>query len=318
MISVNPRAGAKSAIERVHPVQRALEGQGYRVQVSTDLAEVASTAQAWHASGELRAVLAAGGDGTASAVRNAITADVPLLPLPFGTECLLARHVGQTADPAAICKTVECGLTVPLDLGKIGGKIGDKAGDRYFMLMMSVGVDAEVVHRLQSQRTGHITHAAYVKPTFETLRKYKYPELRVIDGSGSDETWPCRWLFGFNLPCYARGLQFAPDADCADGLLDVCRFERGQLYHSLKYLWHVSRGSHRRLRDASFARLGKFRVEAVGGESVAVQVDGDRAGTLPVDVEVVPGGLTLMVPPAGAQRLGFRVPKDVVDLGRQW
>ena len=115
---------------------------------------------------------------------------------------------------------------------------------------------------------------------------------------------------GFNLPCYARGLQLATHADSADGLLDVCTFERGSLWHALRYYWHVARGVHANLPDVRQFRSGKFRVEADDGSPVAVQVDGDRAGTLPLDVEISRGALTMMVSAAGAERLGFTTTHD--------
>ena len=278
--------------------------QGFCVEVSTDLEEVRALAAEWHEAGQLRSVIAAGGDGTASAVRNQISPEAPLLPLPFGTECLLARYIRQSPSPEEVCRTVAAGLTVRIDLGRVNSRL--------FLLMMSVGIDAEVVHRLQSSRTGNITHAAYVKPTLQTIRTYKYPELRVhCDDTGvQSEPFTFRWLLVFNLPCYARGIPFAPLADAADGQLDVCGFQRGHLWHSLRYLWHVSRRKHDRLLDAEFRKWRKFRVEAVDGSPVAIQVDGDRAGHLPCEVEVLPGGLTLVVSEDGARRLGFKTPDE--------
>lgn len=43
-------------------------------------------------------------------------------------------------------------------------------------------------------------------------------------------------------------------------------------------------------------------------KSIAYQVDGDFGGTLPVDVEIVPKQLRLLVSPETAQRLGFALP----------
>ncbi len=49
------------------------------VQATSDLAELAGLAAEWHATGELRCVLACGGDGTAAVVRNHTPLEVPLL-----------------------------------------------------------------------------------------------------------------------------------------------------------------------------------------------------------------------------------------------
>ena len=304
VISANPRAGARSAPARVEVIRRALVAAGHDVEVVTDLDELGRAAAALHRDGSLRAVLAAGGDGTATAVRNRTPSDVPMLPLPLGTESLLARYVHQTADPHDVCRTVGEGVVVRLDLGR--------AGERTFLLMLSAGFDAEVVRRMQTKRRGNITRAAYVKPTLATIRSYEYPEIRLYcPGDPANELLTCRWLFGFNLPCYACGLSFTPQATAVDGLLDVCTFQRGSLWRGLKYLSSVALGQHTKLADCQVTRGRSFRIEASDDQQVAYQVDGDIGGTLPIDVEIVPGGLTLLMPRQRARELGFFVPDEV-------
>ena len=52
-------------------------------------------------------------------------------------------------------------------------------------------------------------------------------------------------------------------------------------------------------------RSRRFRLESDGVEDVAYQLDGDFAGTLPVDVELLPGQLRLLCLAEAAARLGF-------------
>jgi diacylglycerol kinase family enzyme len=114
------------------------------------------------------------------------------------------------------------------------------------------------------------------------------------------------------LPLYALGLPIAPEAVATDGLLDVCTFERGTVWNVARYAWHVMRRGHMSLSDAALTRSRRFRLEATDGREVAYQLDGDFAGTLPVDVEVLPGQLRLMVPPQTVGRLGFAMPVDTL------
>ncbi|MGC4002636.1 MAG: diacylglycerol kinase family protein [Pirellulales bacterium] len=44
--------------------------------------------------GTLRAVVAAGGDGTLNALVNRLPAETPFLMLPLGTENLVAKYLG--------------------------------------------------------------------------------------------------------------------------------------------------------------------------------------------------------------------------------
>jgi diacylglycerol kinase family enzyme len=273
--------------------------------MTSDLGELTSLATEGLDSGQIRTVLAVGGDGTASVVRNHVPLSVPMLPVPMGTENLLGRHVRQSIDPADVCRTVNEGVAVGLDLGSANGK--------HFLLMVSAGFDAEVIRVLHENRRGNITRWSYFLPTLRTIRSYGYPRMRLYSQSADEDIPPheCRWMFGFNLPLYALGLPIAPDASATDGKLDICTFARGKVWSVLRYLWHVQRRIHDRLDDTVMLRSNRFRVEAAEESSIVpYQVDGDYGGTLPLDVEILPGDLRLLVSRDSAERLGFELPNS--------
>jgi diacylglycerol kinase family enzyme len=302
-MSMNPRAGSGRRRDRVQAIEALLSGAGYDVQMTTDLAELSGlSAQCWQ-DGHLRAIIAVGGDGTASAVRSRVPLEVPLLPVPMGTENLLGRYTGQLVDPAAVLRTVEEGVVVGLDLGRANGK--------HFLLMISAGFDAEVIRSLHENRRGNIRRTAYLLPVLQAIRRYRFPELQLYwDGAEASGALPlcCRWLFGFNLPLYALGLPIAPHASATDGMLDVCAFERGAAWSVVRYLWHVKRGGHQALADTSVLRASRFRLDAAKSPNTAYQLDGDHGGMLPVDVDILPGELRLLVSRETASRLGFSLP----------
>ena len=175
--------------------------------------------------------------------------------------------------------------------------------------MISAGFDAEVVRRLHERRRGNITRLSYIQPTLETIRSYEYPELQLYCDDAAERTRPSRsaaaGCSASTCRLYARGWKVAPDAVATDGLFDVCTFERGSVRNVARYLWHVMWKSHFRLADANLVRSRTLRIEAADGADVAYQVDGDFGGSLPVDVDVLPGQLRLLVMPNVAHRLGF-------------
>lgn len=311
LLSVSPFAGARSSRLKTEQIAAELRSAGYEVTVTEVLSQLHDLASRWHEAGDLRAVLACGGDGTASVVRNHTPLDIPLVLVPLGTENLLARYLSQSPSAAAVRETVDQGLVIQLDLGwAADGSVNATATGRYFLMMVSAGFDADVVRRLQARRRGHITRGSYVQPTLESIRSYQYPEMQVYcetDGSRQAEPVRCRWMFGFNLPLYACGLRITPDAVGTDGLVDVCAFRRGSLMQSLRYLWHVGWGSHCHLADVEFLRSRTLQIDAAGVQDVAYQLDGDFGGVLPVDVKLLPGKLRLLVMPEVARRLDFEV-----------
>ena len=299
LISVNLTAGPRSAEPRVDRLAQLLAERGFRTEILTELDAVAERANHWHAERRLRTLVGVGGDGTAAELVNRIAPGVPLTMLPAGNENLLARYLKLGRTPEAVCRTIVDGALVRLDAGR--------AGHRIFLLMIGCGFDAEVVRRVHHHRTGHIRKRNYFKPILELIRSYEYPELRVYWGDGDTDAaqlqFPpavVRWLFAFNLPCYGGGLRLAPRADGTDGLLDVCAFRRGSLWHGLQYTAAVLLGQHQGMADCTMRRVQRLRITSQA--EVPYQLDGDPGGLLPVDVEVLAGRLALVVPARQAQR----------------
>ncbi len=323
VISVNPTAGTGSSRSKVDELAFHLGRSRLAASVLTDLDEVAARANRLHREGRLRALIGVGGDGTAAELVNRTDPGVPLTLLPQGTENLLAKYLRIGFSPESLCQSVVRGALVRLDAGiaRTASRPGSLPVEdgRIFLLMASCGFDAEVVHRLHDARHGPIRHSDYIKPIWQSIRSYQYPELRVYcdedkprreednlhrdkatpPGSGGSaveqaDAYSARWLFLFNLPCYAAGLPLRPDANGVDGALDLCLFRRGSLLHGLRYLVATLCHQQERLGDAVLRRVTKVRVESDG--DAPCQLDGDPCGFLPMEVEVLPERLTLLVP----------------------
>jgi diacylglycerol kinase family enzyme len=274
------------------------------VSIISNVDDLAAAATARLAAGTLRAVVAAGGDGTLSLIANRTPPGTPLAILPLGTENLLAKYLGATADPQQLGRTIAAGCTIQLDAGL--------AGDRLFTLMAGCGFDADVVRRLHRRRTGHIHHLSYAKPILDSIRKYEYPELRVRyapAGAVGDELTAeiaARWVFVVNLPRYAGGLSFAPQASGTDGLLDVCTFKEGSLWSGLVYLGGVVLGQHEAMEDFERIQTGRLVIESSG--PAPYQLDGDPGGELPIEIRALPGRLLMLTRHDWAERNGFEMP----------
>ncbi|MGO9111617.1 MAG: diacylglycerol/lipid kinase family protein [Thermoguttaceae bacterium] len=302
-MSVNPKAGAGSPDARVEGLVNLLRQRQLEVAVLTNLDEIAAESNRLFAEGRLRALVAVGGDGTAAELVNRTVPGLPLTVLPAGNENLLARYYDLGPTPEECCRIVAEGAVIRRDAGQADGRI--------FLIMIGCGFDADVVHCLHLHRTGHVTSASYFNPIMASIRHYDYPELRVywseggvVETGATPQQGPghppetisvgVRWLFAFNLPCYGAGLQIAPEADGSDGLLDVCTFRHGGLWRGLYYTAAVLTGTHHWLTDFTRRRAGRLRVTS--DSKVPYQLDGDPGGFLPVEIEVLPKRLTLVVP----------------------
>lgn len=281
----------------------ALQREGLEATEFTSLDELRQSEERCRRENTLRCVVAAGGDGTVALLANLLPPETPLAILPLGTENLLAKflEIKQPVSPRQVADWIVQGTMIRLDAGQ--------ANQRLFLIMVGCGFDAEVVRRLHSQRTGHIHHASYARPIWEAIRSYRYPKLRIVPISSSDEGTSsdsalsglsempaARWVFVVNLPRYAGGLQFAPQAVGTDGLLDVCTFRRGSLWHGLRYLLGVATGRHRHWPDYQHVQVPALRIEC--DEPIPYQCDGDPGGLLPVTIRVLPRRLRMIANPA--------------------
>ena len=298
LVAVNPKAGRRPVDQQVERFLTLLRASPCQATVLTDLDQIAAKANQWHAEGRLRALVGVGGDGTAAELVNRTQTGVPITLLAAGTGNVLAKHFGLPDRAEKLLATVVAGHTMHVDAGRASGRV--------FLAMLGCGFDAEVVRGVHARRAakggGHITYASYLKPVLESIRSYHYPELRVYceeqgaSVAGDQPPWVTgRWVFVCNLPRYGWGVRLAPKADPTDGLLDLCTFRRGSFWHGLRLLAAAQCGGLGGLADFSTRQVR--RVTIVADEPVGYQLDGDPGGHLPVEIESLPGRVTLVVPP---------------------
>lgn len=286
VLFMNPRAGRGAGSRLVQELARLLNDYGFSV---TQIDKIEGLVQHMAREPRVDAVIAAGGDGTVETVVNATAAHVPIAVFPLGTENLLAKYLGIQADPRRLVEMISLGRTIQFDAGRANGKL--------FLIMLSCGFDAEVVRRLHDERRGNITHLAYAKPIVDSIWNYDYPNLRVC--WNNDDEWQevdCHWAFLFNAPSYAGGLQVVSEADPSDGQFEIATFTGGSFWHGLWHFGTVVLGQHRQLPGFQLNRSNRIRIDSQQ-QDVPYQIDGDPGGFLPVEVEVLPRHLTLIVDP---------------------
>jgi diacylglycerol kinase (ATP) len=292
LVAANPYSGAGPNRRRVDALLADLRAAGVAPRVVWAAAERAAALSDGAAMQGCRAVIAAGGDGTVAQVINELPRGVPLAVLPLGNENLLARALGFTADPRALARAIVACRTSTIDLARATAP----GRSRLFTLMLSAGFDAAVVHRVAMWRARgaalrRVRRVSYVLPLAACAIDYVYSPVRVATDAGTAEGAHCMIA---NVPAYALGLTFTPAATADDGRLDWLVLERPGLARMLAYCWTAYRGRHLRRADVRAGQATRLSVTAP--TPAPVQLDGDPWGTTPVDVEIVPRGLTLVAP----------------------
>jgi diacylglycerol kinase (ATP) len=293
---INPKAGASGLKMTSRQFINYLLSKGFRVQILTTscLRDGFEFSRSAAENRDCAMVVVVGGDGVIREVADGLKgSSKPLLIIPGGTENLLANELGFDEMFETIIKTFEDGVTRPLDLGSANGKS--------FTSVAGFGFDGEIVKRVSGQRSGHIDYLDYIWPIWRTFWDYKFEPMKIeVDGEviyqGSG------MVFVGNISRYAIGLEILHYADFGDGLLDVCIYKCSNRPHLIKHSVCTVLKKHSGRGDVIY-RQGKQIQISSDYTGIATEIDGDPGPALPVEINVIPQAITLLVPqdarPAG-------------------
>jgi diacylglycerol kinase (ATP) len=239
------------------------------------------------------ALVVAGGDGVISDSLQALArTDIPLGIIPAGTGNDHAREYGlPTSDPVAAADIVADGWTETVDLGRIRDRSGVT---KWFGTVAATGFDS-----LVSDRTNRMAwprgRMRYNLAMLAELSKLKLLPFRLLL-DGRDEVVTDLTLAAFgNTRSYGGGMLICPNADHADGQLDITMVHSASRTRLIRLFPTVYKGTHVDLDEVTTARATSVDVESPGINAYA---DGDFACALPAEISAVPGALHILRRPS--------------------
>ena len=288
-IVVNPSAGRGRAARLLPAVQAALRTAGHDVRVSPtrSLAHAAELAE--QAVADERVAVAMGGDGTVGRVAAAVAAAGGLLGvLPGGRGNDFCRAAGIPRSVPAACEVLTCGVEHRVDLGVVTSA----AGEAPFLGIASIGFDSAVQERVLRSRLP-IGPLVYRWAAVRTVAGWRHATYAcVLDGQPlTVHGWAVAVA---NSGVYGGGMRLAPQADLADGRLDVVCTAATSRLRFLRVLPKVLRGTHVHEPAVSVRRAGE--VELAADRPFRVFADGDPVGSLPATVTVRPSAVRVLLP----------------------
>jgi diacylglycerol kinase (ATP) len=237
------------------------------------------------------ALVIAGGDGVISlALQELALGEVPLGVIPAGTGNDHAREYGlPTGDPETAANVVADGWTDTVDLGRIRGADGL---DKWFGTVMAAGFDSLVSDRTNRMRWPHGRMRYNVAMIAELSKLRLLPFRLVLDGGEEIAADLTLAAFG-NTRSYGGGMRICPNADHADGQLDITTVRCSSRAKLVRLFPTVFRGTHVLLDEVTTARAKSITVDSPGINAYA---DGEFVCPLPVEVSAVSGALKILRP----------------------
>jgi YegS/Rv2252/BmrU family lipid kinase len=234
-------------------------------------------------------VAAAGGDGTVSDVaEGVIGTDVPLGIIPVGTANVFARELElpMTLDEACSLLAGEHTIT-SVDAMRLG--------EKYFVLQIGIGLDSLMIRDTEREAKRRFGRAAYIWTALTRLVGYQPVRFTIVaDGQrirprASQVVIANGGVLG--VPPFRWGPNISPD----DGRIDVCVVSARTVLDYLGLVWHTVLGQQRRDRNVRYL-TARQSIAISADHPLPVQADGEIVGETPVQVQVVPNAVKVIVP----------------------
>ena len=302
---VNPRAAGGKAQKRLPEVSRCL---GERLGP----VEVLKTESSGHATRLARdalkagadLIIAVGGDGTANEVVNgffdkgqAAGSGACLGFIPFGTGGDLQRTLEVPSDVERAVDILALGVPASIDVGKAAFVSHDGSPlERYFVNLLSLGLGGDVAVRAKNFLSPLLGgKLAFLYATVAGFIRFrgKHVRLTLDEDPAPSEFFISNIAVG-NGRYHGGGMHPCPRAVMNDGLLDVTTVDYLTMFEFLRDIKYLYSDDIYRHPKAHHFRARKIVAES--DETTYIEIDGEALGRLPLEVNLLPGSLRIVVP----------------------
>ncbi len=308
---INPHSGGGRTGQRVERIEQALRGAVGALDIALTERPRHATRLARQAAIDARpTVIAVGGDGTLHEVVNGLMqarADGdggnPLLGIVGqGTGGDFRKTLGMSAELEGFCRALRSERTRALDVGRFD--YATERGGReqaYFVNILSVGLGGLVDRYVARASRALGGTAAYFGATLRGLLASRVGELECRlyeDGKPRTVLLESRSVAICNGRFFGSGMEVAPMARPDDGCFDVVAMGAGSRIGFARSSLSIYSGRHIHNPEVSVYRCQRIEMELRNREirdRFPLDVDGEPFGLLPLDAEVIPGALEVLV-----------------------
>ena len=234
-------------------------------------------------------VMVAGGDGTLHHVINSLkkySADKPVAYFPAGTMNDFATGLELPVTIDEFCDMLANPSFKKIDLGKVG--------EKYFHYVLCGGAIVSISYETDQNLKNMIGKTAYYLSALTQLPQILAgTEIKVESEEYNGEIDAILFLVS-NSPIVGGFQNIIPDAKFDDGKLHVCIIKKGTVIDAIQQLYDIINGSHTNRSDIVCFQTKKVTITQKDGGFL--DVDGELGESSPADIEIAPGGLTIVVP----------------------
>jgi len=290
-VILNPRSGrTKGRRRKAEIVRKLLARRGVEHTVlETEYAGHATKLASEAAAAGCPVVVAYGGDGTLNEVASGLVGtDTALGVIPAGSGNGMARGLRIPCRLRRAVDIILRGHTLATDVGTVNGE--------YFFNVFGLGYEA-YLSDLFRQEAGNVRgQLPYFVLGARAYFSYRAQKITVEVEGESVEIQPFTLTIA-NGSQYGTGARIAPEADFADGYLDMVQLDVMPLREAVAAFPRLFTGSFGRIRGRHHRRVREAVIRA--SSPPTVQFDGEaRRGAEVMRVSLLPKALRIIVPGA--------------------
>lgn len=261
----------------------------------------------------LDAFFVVGGDGSVNlAINGLLGTGTALGVLPAGTANVWSQELGLSG----LTWSRESALVESaLQLAQGEVRLADVGccNQHAFLLWAGIGLDAYVVHQIEPRERWEKQFALFQYAASALWNASFWHGMNLqVEVDGKELSGHYLLAVVSNIHLYAGGLaELSPQARLDDGLLDLWLFKGETMGDTLQIAWDLLAGRHHQSERVLHYPFRSLILES--DSKMFVQVDGEPIHTEgPVEIDVVPRALKVLVPPNTPHRLFDK--KETPDL----
>jgi len=287
----NPVAGQSDPEQDLLTIQTLLEPEiDLDIRLTTPDVDAGQLAHEAVARG-VHMIIASGGDGTLSAAAEALVGtNIPLGVISRGTANAFASALEIPDTIEAACQTILTGTMRVVDTARCNGKP--------MVLLAGVGFEAEMVEKADREAKNRLGMLAYILAGVKQLREFETFEAKIETDEKVITVTAGAVTIANAAPPTSILAQGPAGIIYDDGLLDLTVVAPENRTGAIASAYHLFqsafRGDAAERDDIGYLRARRIKVSADPPQKVVL--DGEIIGTTPIDVECIPGGLTILVP----------------------
>ncbi|WP_036730064.1 diacylglycerol/lipid kinase family protein [Peptoniphilus mikwangii] len=291
-IIVNPKSGREQSIAKLSALIGLISKDGYKIDLRFTTKRGDALRFASEDEGE-DLIISVGGDGTLNEVVNGMyfaNRKTPLAVLQCGTVNDFATVLNIPSNIKDFYNMIKIGKVMPVDLGM--------AGDRVFVNVAAGGFLTDIAYQVSEDKKTILGRMAYYLEGIKEVSKigiindieFKKIKFESQEYKREEETL----MFIIANSGHIGGFKnLAPDAEVYDGYLDVLIIKAINITDLPTLLTSILSGSHVSHEKVEYLKTKEIKISTK--EKIVIDVDGEKAGKLPMTFRVLEKALNLVV-----------------------